>query len=899
MNNSLFPDADPSAITWTGPPPEIVTVQCLLYASLATSLFAAFLAMLGKQWVNRYLRNHGGSAGDKSRDRQRKLDGSEKWHFYLVIEGLPVMLQLALMLLGCALSRYLWTISRTVAGVILAFTLFGVTCYVFFTLAATLCYNCPYQTPPSLLIQTAIRYLTRSDTAFARSLRSIVSFLPSTRNLGRSLNHFCSGVRSALENFRCIPAVAEGAEHIPVAAVVVSPSWNFEDISINWDICNADARCVSWVLHSTTDADVILSTVKFAADMIWYPEIAGALSPHILADLCECISDGSKLESPRELAPQPEPMLELMGMVLNFVMQAVLCAPSRRSRTSWYNNSIPEHLPTTHKLWLSRVVLQTLWRWRCVQGHPIALPFFPMDDFCKRLMADGGQMLVILKTNCFLTLAIYLGLQIDIHDLYAPHNKCVLSPHLSSGVRSSRSSDALQTAFLLFHKQLQMSIQEQRVDSYRLAGTLRASNYLGHFHSKENVRLGFLWITEILNSRYPEDERYLMASRVVQLLGNHYCPGTSPYLHTVQPDEIPPLLDFLSLCERFNFPEPPPHPGSIALRVLLMAQEYADFGPMVLPVLSSTLLPTHPLQSRSLALRAFYRFIPGWFSSRVENVLHNDLNRLLQAVGDPFQFTPMLPLQDWDKIFATTTDDGSTGVVVVLIEFASSNLWQNHIRRSNFTSCEEVLSTEKGRRTALDCMLATADSIWPAFLRTPAKIIAAIRRLEELQCLNTAEIVIIWDWTSGVIHPADGDAWKLIGDDTFRFYRTHGIGRLAILKRCIADTAPDFQRFQFLTGRYEGSPYRIGGVQRPAPLAHSERRMPNRREFDSLLADLRVSQACLLRMLYHLFGYDPTARKVVTGEGAVVVEEVDDEFGVLLGRPVPPVPFVDWACDYP
>ena len=148
MNSSLFPDADPTSATWTGPPPVIVTVQSLLYASLTTSLFAAFLAMLGKQWVNRYLRNRGGSAADKSRDRQRKLDGFEKWHFHLAIESLPVMLQLALLLLGCALSRYLWTISRTVAGVITAVTLFGVTSYVFLTLAATLYYNCPYQTPP-------------------------------------------------------------------------------------------------------------------------------------------------------------------------------------------------------------------------------------------------------------------------------------------------------------------------------------------------------------------------------------------------------------------------------------------------------------------------------------------------------------------------------------------------------------------------------------------------------------------------------------------------------------------------------------------------------------------------------------------------------------------------------
>ena len=160
VNSSLFPDANPNSVTWTGPPPETVTVQSLLYASLATSLFAAFLAMLGKQWVNQYLRNRGGSAADKSRDRQRKLDDLEKWRFHLVIENLPVMLRLGLLLLGCALSLYPWTISHTVARVVVAITLFGVISHVFLTLAATFYYNCPYQTPPSILTRTIIKYLT-------------------------------------------------------------------------------------------------------------------------------------------------------------------------------------------------------------------------------------------------------------------------------------------------------------------------------------------------------------------------------------------------------------------------------------------------------------------------------------------------------------------------------------------------------------------------------------------------------------------------------------------------------------------------------------------------------------------------------------------------------------------
>jgi len=465
MNNSLFPDADPNTATWTGPLPEVITAQSLLYASLATSLFAAFLAMFGKQWVNRYLRNHGGSAADKSRDRQRKLDGFEKWHFRLVIESLPAMLQLALLLLGCALSRYLWATSHTVAGVVIAFTLFGVTSYVVFTLAAVLYYNCPYQTPLSTFIRPAIRaaisYLTRSDATFARSLQPVIASLPSTENLGRNLKRFCSGIRSALESFRCVPAVAEEAEHIPTAVVVAPPTRIFEVIPIDWEVAKADARCISWMLDSTTDPDVILSTVRFIADTIWYPEIAGAISLQVLADLfldcllerrvipgkeehaistgmalasvlsvqlciesrsqefeglCERISNGVQLASQQDLVPPSEPRLIPTATVLKSLVETP-------HSFQWCN--ILKDLPTAHKIWLSRVVLQTSWRQRHICGRTGFIDL-PRQDFFESMVADGNQTPNILKTNSFLIMALSLGSQIDIYDLYAPNSRCVL-----------------------------------------------------------------------------------------------------------------------------------------------------------------------------------------------------------------------------------------------------------------------------------------------------------------------------------------------------------------------------------------------------------------------------------------------------------------------------------------
>jgi len=59
---------------WDGPNHDIVTCQTVLYTSLGISLLAAFLAMLGKQWLNRFGKAKvRGSEIDESRNRQRKL----------------------------------------------------------------------------------------------------------------------------------------------------------------------------------------------------------------------------------------------------------------------------------------------------------------------------------------------------------------------------------------------------------------------------------------------------------------------------------------------------------------------------------------------------------------------------------------------------------------------------------------------------------------------------------------------------------------------------------------------------------------------------------------------------------------------------------------------------------
>ena len=125
------------------------------------SLLAAFVAMLGKQWLNRYLRHTGGSTVERCGDRQRKYDGLEKWSFHVFIESLPIILQIALFLLACGLSRYMWSVNTSVARVIVSFTVLAMLFFIGIVVAGTWSYECPFQTPAS----TGLRYLRDSGTA--------------------------------------------------------------------------------------------------------------------------------------------------------------------------------------------------------------------------------------------------------------------------------------------------------------------------------------------------------------------------------------------------------------------------------------------------------------------------------------------------------------------------------------------------------------------------------------------------------------------------------------------------------------------------------------------------------------------------------------------------------------
>ena len=238
IDNTTFGDNIPTLPLWTGPPPTMVNVQVILFASLAVSLLSAFLAMLGKQWLNRYASTDmRGSAIERSQNRQRKLDGIVAWYFDHVMESLPLMLQAALLLLGCALSRYLWDISTIVALVVVGVTSFGLTFYLFVIVAGAISESCPYQTPGSRIL----RHL--GPKAWG------VLHVTGARHLGRAVIRVFSALVGAY------PLVQRANSRLHGMYSATKQRFHRRTTPLG-------LRCISWTLQTSLDKAIHLSASK-------------------------------------------------------------------------------------------------------------------------------------------------------------------------------------------------------------------------------------------------------------------------------------------------------------------------------------------------------------------------------------------------------------------------------------------------------------------------------------------------------------------------------------------------------------------------------------------------------------------------------------------------------------
>ena len=314
IDNTTFGNDVPALPQWTGPSRTMVQVQAVLFASLAASLLSAFLAMLGKQWLNRYASTDmRGSAIERSQSRQRKFDGIVAWYFDHVMELLPLMLQAALLLLGCALSRYLWEVNITVASVVLGVTSTGLFLYLFILIAGTVSESCPYQTPGSTFFRYLVPKARRVVASTVRNPFGKSEVIATIRQNARYFHPWWSEgntrsfFRDLLEEIP--PALKTDIRNLGRTAIWLlqaAPALAYRLIrrvyrqsrgtsptpeqTLDYRPTALDLRCVSWTLQTSLETPVHISTLKYLITISEYTNFSSRLIIDCFDIFVGCIS---------------------------------------------------------------------------------------------------------------------------------------------------------------------------------------------------------------------------------------------------------------------------------------------------------------------------------------------------------------------------------------------------------------------------------------------------------------------------------------------------------------------------------------------------------------------------------------------------------------------------------
>ena len=461
IDNTTFGSDVPALPQWIGPTRMVVQVQCILYASLAASLLSAFLAMLGKQWLNRYASiDMRGSAIERSQNRQRKLDGIVVWYFNHVLECLPLMLQIALLLLGSALSRYLWEINTAVASVVAGVTSFGALFYLSIIVAGITSDGCPYQTPWTSIIRYLLRLFAKNSALYGvpfetrgplNKYRTTIAILKYPLVL---LFAFVKDVfRFGRATFRLLIFSTHRAR-----------SWLFETSPISKQTLDyraawLDLRCISWMLRTSLDKTINLLTLNFLKTILALPDLDSDIVVDCFNVFSSCFFTGDN--NTAMITRGSEQLAEISAACFFHAFSSLLIAEPTsttiQNLRKRYKRVFPirvdlQHLPCPmkafHHLSVGRLGRPHI-AWRCYNPSPDELVPFAhalgriaqfeyhrrghesrkvprwLVRFALRFLSQDPLPPTSVVTDCLTIIATDLGYNVrDIRDT-TPDEKCV------------------------------------------------------------------------------------------------------------------------------------------------------------------------------------------------------------------------------------------------------------------------------------------------------------------------------------------------------------------------------------------------------------------------------------------------------------------------------------------
>jgi len=276
-------------------------------------------------------------------DRQLKHDGLKKWPFRLFIESLPVMLQIALLLLACGLSQQMASINTTVASVLITLTALGVLFYLGIVIAGTASYECPFQTPVSTTLCTLWKKIgPKTTTALVSIVTTCVllfkclpwvpvlatlhhlweaiqcqilnvllwlpliwrchhsqsASLPIAQPNPQEHTSWLAPLHSLWETIQCkILHVALCLPHAPPNTTVTSTWLTPLALSTLQKTNTHDVLCVSWVLWHITDPEALDAAIQLASTIRWFEDGLNTEPPYdlIISSLKTCFDSTGKI----------------------------------------------------------------------------------------------------------------------------------------------------------------------------------------------------------------------------------------------------------------------------------------------------------------------------------------------------------------------------------------------------------------------------------------------------------------------------------------------------------------------------------------------------------------------------------------------------------------------------
>ncbi|KAL0950138.1 hypothetical protein HGRIS_010134 [Hohenbuehelia grisea] len=270
LNNTAFSGQPFDLPVWGGPSENVIWTQSLLYASLGTSVLAAFGAVLGKHWLSYYVRvGYRGTIDARCKERQQRLEGIKQWRLLAVIDVLPLLLQTSLLLFSIGIAAYLYVRQRVVGGIVIGAIALGVLFYTFIVVTSVVSQQCPFRTPVGdalrkLLIMAKARI---SDTNSWLKLESYgaFSFIQRWPHQEETdpppLIKLAAFVRRTLGIHNSEPSLlvtrAPPSSALPAFAIPPHP------------IDSRDALAVSWILETSTDARIIATAAHIVPEIEW------------------------------------------------------------------------------------------------------------------------------------------------------------------------------------------------------------------------------------------------------------------------------------------------------------------------------------------------------------------------------------------------------------------------------------------------------------------------------------------------------------------------------------------------------------------------------------------------------------------------------------------------------